>query len=232
MTGRHHIAIALALASSALATSAWGDPPPKVCVAVAGDPDEAVRTLARETEALLSSSTTWRVVADASTRDALRGESGTPSEQADRAAARRALRSTDADAATLDAVGDALGCAWFITLAARSAGVAPRVYDLGRHAFVAFPAARSFDAPAVVHLLEGTVTSQTASTPSPAAAAATPAPARPAATAPARSVPLISRVWPWILVGTVVLGVVGAVVLLQDESTPRTTISVVHRGAQ
>ena len=226
---RHTVALALALASSALATSAWADPPPKVCVAVAGDPDEAVRTLARETEALLSSSTTWRVVADASTRDALRGESATPSEQADRAAARRTLRSTDADASTLDSVGDALGCAWFITLAARSAGVAPRVYNLGRHAFVATPAAGSFDAPAVVHLLEGTVTSQTASAPS---TAATPAPARPAVTAPARSVPLISRVWPWLLVGTVVLGVVGAVVFLQDETTPRTTISVIHRGAQ
>jgi len=232
VTARHTVAFSIALSTAALTARAWADPPPKVCVAVAGDPDEAVRTLARETEALLSSSATWRVVADVSTRDALRGESATPSEQADRATARRALRSTDADASTLDSVGDALGCAWFITLAARSAGVAPRVYHLGRHAFVATPAAGSFDAAAVVRLLEGTVTSLTASTPSPAAAAATPIPARPAVTAPTRSVPLISRVWPWLLVGAAVLGVVGAVVLLQDESTPRTTITVIHRGAQ
>lgn len=229
MTARRTAALA-ALTLAAAAPLAWGDPPPKVCVAVAGDPDEAVRTLARETEALLSASTAWRVVADASTRDALRGESPTPAEQADRATARRALRSADADAATLDSVGDALGCAWFVTLAARSNGVAPRVYDLGRHAFSATPAAGSFDAPAVVHLLEGAVSSRAASavTPSPAAAtpAATPTPA------PARSVPLISRVWPWIIVGAVVLGVVGAVVLLQDEGTPRTQINVVHRGNQ
>ncbi len=232
MIARQRIALSLSIAMSAFATTASADPPPKVCIAVAGDPDEAVRTLARETEALLSSSTTWRVVADAGTRDALRGESGTPAEQADRASARRALRSTDADAATLDSVGDALGCAWFVTLAARSAGIAPRVYDLGRHTFVATPVAGSFDAPAVVHLLEGTVTSQAASTPSPAAAAATPAPARPAATAPVRTTPLFSRVWPWVLVGALVAGAVVAAVVLQDEGTPRTTISVFHRGAQ
>ncbi len=232
MTAPHRLALSLAFAVCAFATTTSADPPPKVCIAVAGDPDEAVRTLARETEALLSASTTWRVVADASTRDALRGESGAPAEQADRAAARRTLRSVDADAATLDSVGDALGCAWFITLAARSAGIAPRVYDLGRHAFVATPAAGSFDAPAVVHLLDGTVTSQTASTPSPAAAAATPAPARPAVTAPSRSVPLFSRVWPWVVVGALVAGAVVAAVVLQDEGTPRTTISVFHRGAQ
>lgn len=232
MTPRHAAALAATVLLS-VATTAWADPPPpKVCVAVAGDPDEAVRTLARETEALLSSSATWRVVADASTRDALRGESPTPADQADRATARRALRSSDADASTLDAVGDALGCAWFVTLAARSAGVAPRVYDLGRHAFVATPDAGSFDAAGVVRLLEGTVTSHTSATPPTAAAPATTAPARPAATAPARSTPLISRVWPWLIVGGVVLGVLGAVILLQDESTPRTTITVVHRGAQ
>ncbi|MDP3216912.1 MAG: hypothetical protein Q8S73_22570, partial [Deltaproteobacteria bacterium] len=65
------------------------------------------------------------------------------------------------------------------------------------------------------------------------APAVTPAaPARRAATTPARSAPAISRVWPWLVVGGVVLGVLGAVVILQGEPTPRTTISVVHRGVE
>jgi len=223
------LALALALVSAPLAAHA--DPPPKVCIAVAGDPDEAVRTLARETEERLSSSPNWRIVADASTREALRGESPTPADQADRAASRRALRATDADASTLDSVGDALGCAWFVTLSSRSAGTAPRVYDMGRHAFAATPEAGSFDAPAVVLLLEGAVTHRTASTSATASPTTATAP-RNAPAAPTRSAPAISRVWPWLVVGGVVLGVLGAVVLLQGESTPRTNISVVHRGVE
>lgn len=236
--------LVLALALAAAPTVAQADPPaPKVCIAVAGDPDEAVRTLAREAEATLAGSSSWRVVADASTRDALRGESPTPPDQADRAVARRALRATDADAGTLDSLGDALGCAWFVTLTARAAGVAPRIYDVGHHAFVAAPPAGTFDAPAVVLLLEGAV-SHPAASPPPAAASTSPppagdrpavtpaAPARRAVTAPARSAPAISRVWPWLVVGGVLLGVLGAVVILQGEPTPRTTISVVHRGVE
>lgn len=229
MSRARPLALALALVAAPLAAHA--DPPPKVCIAVAGDPDEAVRTLARETEERLSTSTSWRVVADASTREALRGESPTPADQADRAASRRALRATDADASTLDSVGDALGCAWFVTLTSRSAGTAPRVYDLGRHAFVATPEAGSFDAPAVVLLLEGAVTHHAVSTPATASPTAATPPRR-APVAPARSAPAISRVWPWLVVGGVVLGVLGAVVLLQGESTPRTSLSVVHRGVE
>ena len=237
---------ALAFVTVALASaSAVADPAPKVCVAVAGDPDEAVRTLARETDALLSEGSAWRVVADASTRDALRGESGTPADQADRAVARRALRSSDADVETLDSVGDALGCAWFVTLASRAAGIAPRVYDVARHRFLAAPAAGSFDAHGVVLLLSETV--RTASNPSPSSTP-TPTPAAPpassatpattaAAPAPASAstahrVPTISRVWPWLVVGAVVLGLVGAAVLLQSQGTPQTTLTVLHQGGQ
>jgi hypothetical protein len=223
------LALALSLALAPLAAHA--DPAPKVCIAVAGDPDEAVRTLARETEARLSASPSWRVVADASTREALRGESPTPADQADRAASRRALRATDADASTLDSVGDALGCSWFVTLTSRSAGIAPRVYDLGRHAFAATPDAGSFDAPAVVLLLEGSVTHHAVASP-PTASPSTATPPRNSPVAPARSAPAIARVWPWLVVGGVLLGVVGAVVLLQGESTPRTNLSVVHRGIE
>lgn len=218
-----------ALALLGLPSVALADPPPKVCVAVAGDPDESVRTLARETEARLSSSPAWRVIADASTREALRGESPTPADQADRAVARRSLRATDADASVLDTVGDALGCSWFITLTSRSNGVAPRLYDVAHHTFAAVPPAASFDAPAVVLLLEGAVNHPTASS---SPVVATPAPPRPSPAAPARTAPAISRVWPWLVVGGVLLGVVGAVVLLQGESTPRTNISVVHRGLE
>ena len=224
-------ALTFAFALTAVPIAAHADPAPKVCIAVAGDPDEAVRTLARETEARLGSSSSWRIVADASTRDALRGESPTPADQTDRVASRRALRATDADTETLGSVGDALGCAWFVTLTARSAGTAIRVYDVGRHAFASTPAAGSFDAPAVVLLLEGAVTHHAASTPVIASPiSATPPPA--SRLAPARSVPTISRVWPWLVVGGVVLGVVGAVVLLQGDTTPRTNISVVHRGSE
>jgi hypothetical protein len=218
----------VAAACCALPAAALADPPPKVCVAVAGDPDEAVRTLARETEARLASSSNWRTVADATTRDALRGESTTPTDQADRAVSRRALRATDADASTLDSLGDALGCGWFITLSSRAAGTAPRFYDLGRHAFAAAPAAGSFDAAAVVLLLEDAVTHQAASLSSPSANVA----ASSARSTPARAAPNISRVWPWLVVGGVLLGVVGALVLLQGDSAPRTTITVVHRGVE
>jgi hypothetical protein len=229
VTRSRPLALALSLALAPLVAHA--DPPPKVCVAVAGDPDEAVRTLARETEARLSASPSWRIVADASTREALRGESPTPADQADRAASRRALRATDADASTLDSVGDALGCSWFVTLTSRSAGVAPRLYDVGRHAFAATPDAGTFDAPAVVLLLEGAVTHHAASTPPTASPSPATPPSNPAL-APARSAPAISRVWPWLVVGGVLLGVVGAVVLLQGDSTPRTNLSVVHRGIE
>ena len=237
------------------AGSANADPAPKVCLAVAGDADEAVRTLARAADAVLGAEAAWRVVADASTRDALRGESAVPADLADRSAARRALRSTDADGATLDAVGDALGCAWFVTLAARAQGVAARVYDVPHHRFAATPDARSFDAHAVVLLLTETVNnaSRPAASPPPATPAssnpdasvpATPAvptdasasPAHPAvpaqAAAPVRRAATFSRVWPWLVVGGVVLGIVGAVILLRDEGTPQTTLSVVHRGGQ
>ena len=219
--------LALALALTVVPLVARADPPPKVCIAVAGDPDEAVRTLARETEARLASSSSWRIIADASTREALRGESPTPSDQADRASARRALRASDADAATLDAVGDALGCAWFVTLTARSTGVAPRIYDVGHHRFAAAPAAASFDAPAVVLLLDGVVNHPLASAP-PTAWSAVPTPARTLPTGPPRGPAAISRVWPWLVVGGVALGVVGAVLFFQGESTPRTTILVLH----
>ncbi len=222
---------AFAVALTAVPLAAHADPPPKVCIAVAGDPDEAVRTLARETEASLGSSSSWRVVADSSTRDALRGESPTTADQTDRSASRRSLRSTDADADTLESIGDALGCAWFITLAARSAGTAPRVYDLARHAFASAPPAGSFDAPAVVILLEGAMSHPAASIPAVASPPAT-TPSSTTRSAPARRVPTISRVWPWLVVGGVVLGVLGAVVLLQGDTTPRTNISVVHRGSE
>ena len=222
---------ALAVALTAVPLAAHADPPPKVCIAVAGDPDEAVRTLARETEARLGSSPSWRIVADSSTRDALRGESPTPADQTDRAASRRSLRATDADAETLESVGDALGCAWFITLTARSAGIAPRIYDVGRRAFAGSPAAGSFDAPAVVILLEGAVTHPAASISAVTSPLST-TPSPTARSARARSVPTISRVWPWLVVGGVVLGVLGAVVLLQGDTTPRTNISVVHRGSE
>ena len=223
--------LALSLALTLAPLAAHADPPPKVCIAVAGDPDEAVRTLARETEARLSASSSWRIVADASTREALRGESPTPADQADRAVSRRALRATDADASTLDGLGDALGCSWFVTLTSRSAGVAPRLYDLGRHAFAATPDAGPFDAPAVVLLLEGAVTHRSAASPPTASPSPATAP-RNSPVAPARSAPTISRVWPWLVVGGVVLAVAGAVVLLQGDSTPRTNISVVHRGIE
>lgn len=229
MTRSRPLPFALALSLASLAAQA--DPPPKVCVAVAGDPDEAVRTLARETEARLSASSSWRIVADASTREALRGESPTPADQADRTASRRALRATDADASTLDSVGDALGCSWFVTLTSRSAGIAPRLYDVGRHAFAAAPDAGPFDAPAVVLLLEGAVTQRSVASPPTASPSPANAP-RNSPVAPARSAPTIARVWPWLVVGGVVLGVVGAVVLLQGDSTPRTNVSVVHRGIE
>ncbi len=235
---------------------ALADPPaPKVCVAVAGDPDESVRASADTLADAIAHREGLRGVADADARAALRGETiATTSDMADLAAARRTLRGEDRDAATLDGVSTRLGCGLVVELMARPAGTLVRVYDPVLRAWPSSRELPTIDAatldatvtPALAArtAASGSTTNGTATTTSGAANAAQPASAanasasnrsgandhRVAATQPAtRSV--WSRAWPWIAVGAVALAVVGVYFLAEDGVTTSTTrVTVVHPG--
>lgn len=220
------------LSASLCASTAVADPPPpKVCVAVAGDPDEAVRSLASDVAERVAAGPATRGVADADIRAALRGESNVADDQADRARSRRSLRGNDGDAATLDALAEPLGCAWFVTVAASPSGARVRAYDVVHHRFGGNGDAA--DAESAVGVLR---TAMTAGTESSTNAAASAAAQRQGATAPTRrenaSGLTFSRMWPWLVAGGVALGVIAAFVLLQSEDAPSTTVTVIHRGAQ
>jgi hypothetical protein len=246
-TARSAALAALLLASPA----ALADPPgPKVCVAVAGDPDEAVRASADALTDALSRREGLRGVADADARAALRGEAvAAASDVADLAAARRALRGEDRDAAALDGVAARLGCGLVVELMARPAGTLVRVYDPVQHTW---PASRelaaidaaTLDAVVVPALAARSASAADAGAPAtdggaqPATGAASPAANRtaavdrraaPAARSPQRSA--WSTAWPWVAVGGVALAVVGAYFLAQDGATTSTTrVTVVHPG--
>ncbi len=149
MTLRNALPAAL-LALSLTPSVALADPPaPKVCVAVAGDPDESMRASAETLADAVSHREGLRGVADADARAALRGDAITDaaraSEVADLAAARRSLRGEDRDAAALDGVSTRLGCGLVVELMARPAGTLVRVYDPVQRAWPASREVTSVD---------------------------------------------------------------------------------------
>lgn len=250
---------AIALSALLVPCSVSADPPPKVCVAVVGDPDEAVRALADDVTSRISTSAELRGVADADSRAALRGEPSAPA--SDLTAARRGLRGTDADVAPLRALADQLGCAWFVELGARPAGTLVRVIDVVRAAVRSAETLSSVDAAGVVALVQRMIATPYVPAASNADAGASPegptdggaradaavdATSTAAVTADAGGVsraaattspapaerPLIARIWPWLLVGGLAL-VGGAVaILLAPEPETSTRITVIHSGSR
>lgn len=239
-----------ALALLALAPAAAADPPPvKVCVAVAGDPDESVRAGAESVADAVAHHPALRGVADADARAALRGDTA-PADFADLAAARRSLRGADADAPALDALSLRLGCGLVVELMARPAGAAARAYDPVRRAWSPARELATLDANVVAAVVLPALEARNAP-PSPDAGAASDASvadasvtdagadagARVAAvdrraaptTPPAQST--WSRAWPWVLVGGVALAVVGVYFLADDNTSTSTRVTVSHPGA-
>lgn len=228
------------LASALLlgASRAHADPPPvKVCVAVAGDPDETVRQSAETVVDAVSHHAALRGVADADARAALRGEGAAPADFADLATARRALRGEDRDAATLDPVAARLGCGLVVEVMARPAGTLVRVYDAVSHAWAAPRELATVDASVTESVIVPALAARNVPAAAGAAAAGATA-ARPGAsdrrvTAPtSQQRSAWSRVWPWAVVGGVALAVVGVYFLTSDgPSSSTTTINVFHRGS-
>ncbi len=238
-----------ALALLALAPAAAADRPPvKVCVAVAGDPDESVRAGAESVADAVARHPALRGVADADARAALRGDTS-PADFADLAAARRSLRGADADAAALDALSLRLGCGLVVEVMARPAGAAARAYDPVRRAWAAARELPALDATVVTAVVlpaldarnaaaadagvagdAGVVTiagdAGVASDVPPASAA--PAVDRRAAPTPAASPSFLSRAWPWLLVGGVAAAVVGAYFIAEGATTTSTRVTVTH----
>lgn len=231
---RHALPVtALALALHT-APACADPPPPKVCVAVAGDPDEAVRASAETLSDAAAHREGFRAVADSDARAALRGESvAADSAYTDLAAARRTLRGEDRDATALDTVASRLGCGLVVTLSARPAGTLLRVYDPVTHAWPASREMGTVDGEALTTVLSPALAAR-ANPPTranPSATGAANASNR-AATAPAPTRSAWSRAWPWVVVGGVALAVVGAYFLADDaSSSSQTRVTVVHPGA-
>lgn len=250
MNSRWALVCAAVLAPGAVAA----DPPPKVCVAVVGDPDEAVRALADDVGTRVGASDTLRGVADADSRAALRGEPSVPT--GDLTVARRGLRGTDADVASLRALADQLGCGWFVELGARPAGTLVRVIDVVRGEARRSEVRPSIDAGEVVALVQQMIASPVASpspagdggappdpdaavgSPSPADASVTDGGADAAVTRAATSVSprpaersLLSRIWPWLVVGGIVLAGAVVAILVAPQPETQTRLTIVHPGS-
>lgn len=240
---------AIALSALLVPCSVSADPPPKVCVAVVGDPDESVRALAEDVTARIASGDALRGVADAESRAALRGEPTAPA--SDLTAARRTLRGTDADLSPIAALSDQLGCAWFVELAARPAGTLVRVIDVLRRAVRAGETQPSVDAAEVVALVQRMSTTPYVPSASPDGGTAPTAPTdggaasdasvtdagvipqRAATAAPARAErSLISRIWPWLVVGGVAFVAAAVAIIVAPEPETSTRLTIIHPGAR
>jgi hypothetical protein len=243
MTPRATIPCTLLLALFTCAAPVTADPPPlKVCVVVAGDPDETVRAGAERVSDAVVRHPGLRGVADADARAALRGDPA-PTEFADIATSRRALRGTDGDATTLDALSLRLGCGLVVELMARPVGVAARAYDPVRRAWSPERASPTLDAATVLSSVvlparDATPSADAgaplASTDRGADASARPVDLRAAPTAPApRPNPngFMSRAWPWLVVGGLAAAVVGAYFLAEGATSTSTRVVVTHPGA-
>ncbi len=227
------------------------DPPPKVCVAVVGDPDEAVRALADDVGTRVGASDALRGVADADSRAALRGEPSVPT--GDLTVARRGLRGTDGDVAGLRALADQLGCAWFVELGARPAGTLVRVVHVLSGEARANEVRPTVDAADVVALVQRMI-AMPAALPSPAADGGAPptgdasvtdasvadasvadasvARAATAVTQRPAERPLLARIWPWLVVGGIVLAGAVVAILVAPQPETQTRLTIVNPGAQ
>ncbi|MBL8603925.1 MAG: hypothetical protein JNK72_18505 [Myxococcales bacterium] len=225
--------LALPLSLVLGAVAAWADPPPKVCVAVAGDPDEAVRALADDVNAALGSSNSLRAVADRDTREALRGGVASTAETAEWHTARRALRAAATDDAALDGLAERLGCAVWVTLATRPAGTALRLYDARQRRGAEVEVVSSLDAAAVVTRVEGLLAPSRAGGAQSNASRATASSSQ--AAVPSRTAaptPRWRRAIPWVALGLVTAAVVGAFVVTQNPEPSSTRIQVISRGSE
>jgi hypothetical protein len=125
------VSLALTGATLALAPAAGAQAvTPKQCVAVARDPDDAIRALAARVERAFAAAPSVRVVADDRTRATLRGEASDDPALAPIAAARRALTLADSDVAPLNTIADALGCASITVLSSTPRGFSLRRFDV------------------------------------------------------------------------------------------------------
>lgn len=226
------------------------DPPPKVCVAVVGDPDEAVRALADDVTTRVGTTEGLRGVADSDSRASLRGESSVSTN--DLTVARRALRGTDADLPGLRALADQLGCGWFVELGARPAGTLVRVLDVVRGDVRASETLARVDGGEVVALVQRMIAAP-ASPPTPSADGGAPplgdasvgdasvsdasagdaSVSRAAASLSPRSTerPLLARIWPWLVVGGVVLIGAAVAILVAPQPETQTRLTIVNPGA-
>ncbi|MFO0625240.1 MAG: hypothetical protein U0325_06435 [Polyangiales bacterium] len=231
------------------------DPPPKVCVAVVGDPDEAVRALADDVSTRVGTTEGLRGVADADSRASLRGEPAVTTN--DLTVARRALRGTDADLPGLRALADQLGCGWFVELGARPAGTLVRVLDVVRGDVRSSETLTRVDGGEVVALVQRMIATP-ASSPTPTADGGAPpftdaavgdasvgdaavgdaavsdaAVSRAATSLTARPAErsLISRIWPWLVVGGVVLIGAAVAILVAPQPETQTRLTIVNPGA-
>jgi len=234
MTRPYAAPLALLLALTAQSGLVRADPPaPKVCVAVAGDPDESLRSLADDVTTLVGARNDFRGVADADARRALRGEAGAAASETDLVDGRRALRGLPGDLEPITALSGRLGCTFFVTLGGLPAGVALRVWDLRSRTLSVTADLGSLDAAEVVRRVEGVaatpgnsagVGATTRQAPSGVAASAT----RPTSPAAPRS--LWPRLWPWLAVGGIAAGITTAVLLARDPDPATTRIRVQHQG--
>ncbi len=234
--------IAALLAAPALAHA--DPPPPKVCVVVAGDPDEVARSAARAVDRALSLRSDVRVLADESVRAALRGDAAPEASLADVTSQRRSLRGDDTDALTLDALGHRLGCAMTTEIASRPEGLWLRSYDVMHHAFIdagsshatlggdiapALAATARQAADGTLQVAWGLAANARLVIAAAPASSAPPAnaSAAPAAPAPPRGPGIIG----WAVAGGAALLLVGGFLLAQSAAPASSVITVTHAGA-
>jgi hypothetical protein len=238
--------LSAALAVVAVASNVLADPPPpKVCVLVAGDADPNVQAAASTLSEAIAARADLRGVVDADTRAVLRGEGRDEPSLADYVAARRALSGTEADARTLDEVGQRLGCALAVDVMARPSGLRVRAYDVVHRsmrpavevATLTPPLVDEYVLPHARAAMEPISDSAsrpagTARADQPAQAAAAPARApRDPRTAlqpePARRVGL-PPTWAWAVAGGAALLLVGGFFLVQSSGPGTPVITVMH----
>jgi hypothetical protein len=236
MTAARPLVASLALALASLAPSAAlaQAAAPKHCVAVARDPDDAVRALAVRFERVIASHPGARGVADERARGALRGEPALDATaDPNLVAARRALAFSEGDLEPLSTISDQLGCASITVLTATPRGLAVRRFEALSRSFDAITESAEWTEPAIVQRL-GLATDPVLSTPpaarptGPSAVTAVPASAptaRPATSDPRVSVADPARasgndrrapVWAFVLAGVAGAALVGGFLIAQS----------------
>jgi hypothetical protein len=239
------VALATLAPSSARAQAAA----PKHCVAVARDPDDAVRALAVRFERVIATHPAARGVADERARGALRGEpsldtAGDPA----LVAARRALAFSEGDVEPLTTISDQLGCASITVLTATPRGLAARRFEALSRSFDAITESAEWTEPAIVQrlgLATDPVLAATHASPPSGPSAVTAAPANaPAARTSARD-PRVTvaapgqssgndrraPVWAFVLAGVAGAALVGGFLIAQSVGPSMPLVRVSGPGA-